>query len=132
MRVAATTSEACSAALDAAELCIRIKNLLSDGKGRKELDQKCRQYLDRAECFKSSDQKKSALVDRNVKEQRAHINKPPNSSKLSASVSTRAISKREQIILWQGSKLHGSSFPPWEKAPSTEEFEVRDGQTSFM
>ena len=35
---------------------------------------------------------------------------------------TAALTKREQIILLQGSKLHGCIFPPWKGDPSPDEF----------
>lgn len=42
---------------------------------------------------------------------------------LEAPVSGRALSKREEIILLEGSKLHGFIFPPWKSDPEDSVFE---------
>ena len=36
--------------------------------------------------------------------------------------SRRKLTARERILILEGSKLHGSIFPPWSKTPSTSEF----------
>lgn len=45
--------------------------------------------------------------------------------------SNRIIPKKEQILLWQASELHGSKFPPWENPPSNNEFERVHGELLF-
>lgn len=46
-------------------------------------------------------------------------------------ISSRVVPKKEQILLWQGSELHGSRFPPWETPPSDNEFERVHGEALF-
>ncbi|KAF2011638.1 cysteine proteinase [Aaosphaeria arxii CBS 175.79] len=41
---------------------------------------------------------------------------------LPAPASTRKLSKRETIIIWQASAVNGFKFPPWEKPPATSDF----------
>ena len=54
-----------------------------------------------------------------------------NGSLVSTSIigptSTRALSKKEQIIVLKGSKLHGYVFPPW-RDPFPDDFDLKDGE----
>jgi hypothetical protein len=52
---------------------------------------------------------------------------------LKAPVSQRIISKREEIILLEGSKLHGFIFPQWTSDPDDSIFAGdASGQSAFM
>ena len=44
---------------------------------------------------------------------------------------TRPLSRREQIIVLESSKLHGSRFPPWQETPGINEFKLGADQTMF-
>lgn len=44
---------------------------------------------------------------------------------------SRSLSTREQIILLESSRLHGSRFPPWQNPPGMAEFELGVDQTMF-
>ena len=47
-------------------------------------------------------------------------------------VSKRDLTTREKILLLEGSKLHGSVFPPWKAAPEPAEFELPTGEAQYM
>ncbi len=49
--------------------------------------------------------------------------KPPPTEK-KAPMSTRELSKKEQIILLKASRLLGSVFPPWDAPPADEVFKL--------
>jgi len=49
---------------------------------------------------------------------------------LKAPLSRRQISRREEVILLEGSKLHGFKFPPWTNNPDNSLFDNPD-ETSF-
>ena len=54
------------------------------------------------------------------------------SVKPSASLaSSRTIPKKEQILLWQGSELHGCKFPPWEASPADSDFDRLHGELKY-
>lgn len=54
------------------------------------------------------------------------------SSAAAIRTTTRALSKKEQILLWQGSELHGCRFPPWEALPSDADFDRLQGEPLFV
>ncbi len=95
-------------AILAAELYMKaIKHASSDHE-RAKLRTKCQQLTSRAESIKQ-----------------APFWTPwrRKNSSLKAPVSQRAISKREEIILLEGAKLHGSIFPQWTSDPDEASFE---------
>lgn len=76
--------------------------LASTGHDRTKLRVKCKELLSRAEEIK-----------------KLNVWPPLQSSgtTLRAPASERTISRAEEIILLEGSKLHGSIFPPWASEP---------------
>lgn len=56
----------------------------------------------------------------------------PPQMKLKEPISTRKLATREQIILLEGSKLHGFAFWPWKSDPPATEFELRPGEHLFL
>lgn len=46
-------------------------------------------------------------------------------------ISSRELSKREEIILLKASVVNGFKFPPWTKDPPADEFATRDGEGQF-
>ena len=46
--------------------------------------------------------------------------------------SARPLSTKEKIILLEGSKLNGFTFPPWERPPGREEFELDDPRELYL
>ena len=47
-------------------------------------------------------------------------------------LSNRKLTTREQIILLESSRLHGSVFPPWTTAPTPAEFDLPFGDGLYM
>ena len=65
--------------------------------------------------------------------QEASLPLPPGKAKrLEEPVLTRELTTREKIILLEGSRMHGSIFPPWTSPPSTTDFQHLAGQPHFM
>ena len=52
--------------------------------------------------------------------------------KLREPISHRTLSTREQIILLEGSKLHGFVFPPWKSPPEAGEFQLKSEDPLFV
>jgi len=78
-----------------------------DGHEKARLKAKCQALLRRAELLKKAAQG------------------------LKAPVSTRSFTRKEQVILLEGSKLNGFVFRMWESDPDPEEFRPRDGEELF-
>jgi calpain-7 len=95
---------------------MKITKLASTDVERTRLRGKCKQLLSRAEEIKQSAQW-TPVVNKEVL--------------LKASVSGRQISRREEVILLEGSKLHGFIFPPWTNEPDESLFDDRPDETSF-
>lgn len=90
-------------AIRAVELYMKAAELASNDDEKSRLRGKCKQLLSRAEEIKKSPQwtpKKSKTILE----------------------STRAISKREEIILLESSRLHGFIFPQWKSDPDDSVF----------
>ena len=84
------------------------------------LNERCGKLLDQAERIKTS--KDWPLITNGSPWTGEHKFEDVSIKKLKQPVSTRKLSTREQIILLQGSKLHGCVFPPWKDPPASEEF----------
>ncbi|KAI2475672.1 Cysteine proteinase [Pyrenophora tritici-repentis] len=52
--------------------------------------------------------------------------------KLREPVSSRTLTKKEQIILLRSSMVNGFKFPPWDRVPSPDEFLRQDGPHPFI
>jgi calpain-7 len=102
-------------AILAAELYMKATKLACTGHERSRLRAKCQQLLTRAEQIKQSPDWKP------VKEQES----------LKAPVSQRAISRREEVILLEGSKLNGFIFPPWTSEPEDTFFDQLVNGSSY-
>lgn len=95
------------AAIAAAELYMKATGLASNDLDKTRLRGKCKQLLSRAEEIKKA--KKWVPVKTDLA--------------LKAPISQRAISRKEELILLEGSKLHGFIFPPWKGDPDDSIFE---------
>jgi hypothetical protein len=98
-------------AILATELYIKAIKLASTEQERTRLRGKCKQLLSRAEDIKKSE-------TWNPQKSKPTLLKAPSSD--------RAVTKTEQIILLEGSKLHGFIFPPWKEDPNESSF--NDGE----
>jgi calpain-7 len=100
--VSPTREVALGRAILAAELYMTASKQAASDLERAKLRNKCLQLTSRAESIKLSN------------------SWPPlqsNKISLRAPVSQRPLTKREEIILLEGSKLHGFIFPPWTTDP---------------
>ena len=120
IRDASSWNDAYTATLDATELCLQALKLSADAHEKQLLDEKCRKLLDQAERLKTSEE--GPPIRNGSLGIRGHNFKDVSTKPLKQPISTRKLSTREQIILLQGSKLHGCIFPPWKDPPAPEEF----------
>ncbi|KAG9232255.1 hypothetical protein BJ875DRAFT_515097 [Amylocarpus encephaloides] len=112
-----TQDEALNNAVAAAELYMKLVNFASSDREKVRLRKKCQDLLSIAEQIKHNAQWTPVVTKSYV---------------LKAPVSTRHISKREEIILLEGSKLHGYIFPPWKSDPEDSIFnELPNGQSCY-
>jgi calpain-7 len=104
-----TKDAAFKSAVLAAELYMDAVKMASSDDERSRLRRKCERLLSRAE------------------EIRAAVSWAPSSATenvLPAPRSERLITRSEEIILLEGSKLHGHIFPPWTSDPDDSEFDA--------
>jgi calpain-7 len=102
--------------LIAVELYMNVTKLTSDVSEKARLRSECTRLLSRAEDIKKAAQWPPPVA---------------NSILLKVPLSTRELSKREQIILLEGSKLHGFIFPPWKSEPEDGVFEELHNGKSY-
>jgi hypothetical protein len=112
----ATKDEALKNAISAAELYIKATSQASSDHDKARLRDKCKQLLSRAE---------------EIKQSPSWIPKISKEIYLKAPVSEREISRQEEIILLEGSKLHGFIFPRWTSEPQDSVFEETPEGSSF-
>ncbi|KZZ89874.1 calpain-like protease palB [Ascosphaera apis ARSEF 7405] len=117
--------QALDAAITAAELYLNAYRLASTQADKKRLDAKCNTLLTLAEKIKKGGKEWQSQLNLNLRSQLSL------SRSRAAPQSTRQLSKREQIILLEGSKLHGAVFPPWTTQPDAKEFEKRADGSLF-
>ncbi|KAK2630138.1 hypothetical protein QTJ16_000958 [Diplocarpon rosae] len=102
-----TKEDALKAAIAAAELYMKATGVASNGQDKTRLRAKCKQLLSRAEDIKKA--KEWVPVKKDLV--------------LRAPVSQRLVARKEELILLEGSKLHGFIFPPWTSEPDDSIFE---------
>lgn len=96
---------------------IKLANSSSE---RARLKEKCLNILARAEEIKKIEQWQPAM---------SHIGAVITPSEISrVPQSRRQLSTREEVILLEGSKLHGLIFPPWNSEPDGQEFAAPKGE----
>lgn len=100
----------------AAELYMKATKLASSDSERTRLRDKCISLISKAEAIKAATE---------------WTPKPAKQAPLKVPVSERQISKREEIILLEGSKLHGFIFPPWTAEPDDSVFDDLINGTEF-
>lgn len=99
---ASSKNEALKGAILATELYMKAIKHASNDQEKARLRGKCKELLSRAEEIKNSKEWP-----------------PPKNPGIALKVpsSERSISRTEEIILLEGSKLHGFIFPPWTADP---------------
>jgi calpain-7 len=108
---------ALEATIKSAELYFQALRLTDKPSDRKRIDSRCKELLAQAENLKGSQEASSR----------------PAARKLALKVpsSTRKLTTRENIIILEGSKLHGFVFKPWVDVPASDEFNLSDGEIPF-
>ena len=86
---------------------MKATGLARNDRDKSRLRSKCKQLLSRAEEIKKAREWAPVKKDLTLK----------------APISERAISRKEELILLEGSKLHGFIFPPWTSDPDDSVFE---------
>lgn len=94
---------------------MKTAELAGNADEKSRLRSKCKQLLSRAEEIKK-------------------LAKWPPKKRTAVLESKRAISKREEIILLEGSRLHGFIFPPWRADPDDSVFveKTKDGKYTYV
>lgn len=110
MDSAPTKDEAFKKAVFAAELYMEAVRHASNDRERARLRSSCERLLSRAEEIKKTTHWTPSRVHASV---------------LRAPVSERSITRSEEIVLLESSKLHGFIFPPWTSDPKDSVFDER-------
>ena len=110
MDISSTKDDALQNAILATELYMKAAKLASSDQERTRLRAKCKALLSKAEQIKRS-------------ESWTPIIKTAIPALLKAPSSERKITRHEEIILLEGSKLHGFIFPPWKSDPEDAVFD---------
>lgn len=92
---------------------MKALKLATTPKDQQALDAKSKELLTKAENIKESMRWRPTNGDINVK-------------RASSPERTRRLTTREEIILLEGSKLNGFIFPPCNRPPDWDEFELDD------
>jgi hypothetical protein len=94
--------------------------LANNSSERARLKEKCMNILARAEEIKKIEQWQPGM---------SHTGPVITPSEISGMPqSRRQLSTREEVILLEGSKLHGLIFPPWKSEPDGQEFATPNGE----
>lgn len=120
---AVTRQDALNRAIEAAELYMKAIKLSSNDHERSRLKLRCKEVLARAEEIQ--------LLKSWTPQKPIVSSSQPQSKALRVPVSGRNPTTREEIILLEGSKLHGFLFPPWKTEPQPDIFE-KSGNDDFF
>jgi len=110
--VSATKDAALKNAILATELYMKAIELASSESDKARLRGKCKLLLSRAEEIKASEGWSPSMHTGRI---------------LKVPLSTRVVTKSEEIILLESSKLHGFIFPPWTSDPGESAFDESSG-----
>jgi hypothetical protein len=95
---------------------------------KKYLDSKCKDLVKRAEVIKQSNGQTADKTP--TRPPKPEIRNRPR--KLREPISSRELTKSEQILLWKGSDLNGFKFPPWGGPPAPSEFDLKEQDGRFL
>lgn len=113
----ASRHAALEATIRSAELYFQALRLTDKPSDRRRIDGRCKELLAQAENLKKSQEDTARPTVKNL------ILKVPTS--------TRKLTTRENIIILEGSKLHGFIFKPWLDSPNSDEFKLASGEIPF-
>lgn len=97
---------------------MKALNLATTPKDHQALDAKCKELLAKAENIKENIGWCATSGDKNLQRARSPVPR-------------RRLTTREEIILLEGAKLHGFIFPPCNRPPDPDEFELKGGGQLF-
>ncbi|KFY11616.1 hypothetical protein V492_04361, partial [Pseudogymnoascus sp. VKM F-4246] len=115
-----TKEDALANAISAAECYMKAIKLATSSTERARLKEKCLNILARAEEIKKIEQWQPTMSHTGPVIMSSDTPKAP--------VSRRQLPTREEVILLEGSKLHGLIFPPWVSEPDEQEFAAPNGE----
>ena len=123
--------EALEVAIKAAETAFSALRLVKDPSEKAKYTARAKELMQEAETIKKSEDWRQAI---------AQASQPRGEAAFDASkirllkepVNSRALPKSEQIIILRGGFLNGEKFPEWSGAPSSSEFERKDGEELFL
>ena len=115
---AKSRNDVLEATINAAELYMQALRLVFTGSEKARLDSKCKELLTKAERIKEESLRSERYDE-------------PSSPALKQPTSKRKLTTREEIIILEGSKLNGFTFPPWKDNPTPEDFTLEEGQEPF-
>ena len=123
--------EALEIAFKAAETSMKALRLAKDPDDKARFSVRVKQLLDEAERIKLSKDWK-----RSLRRSSASTTSSPGNSQnirtLKEPVSTRTLTKSEQILLYKASYLNGFKFPPWTTPPAPGEFNLGKNDQLFI
>lgn len=130
---AVTKDDALAIALSAAELSMKALRLAKDLTTRKSLSAQVQSLLGEAERIKYSDDWTPPAISITAPEgdeiEEIDVSKL---KKLKEPISSRTLTKAEEILLLKASKLNGFKFPPWKNAPKDSDFELKADEAPFL
>lgn len=111
---------------------MRALKLAKDSDTRKSISTLVQSVLDGAERIKTTDiwNPEINLLD-DLPEDTEELN-VSRIKDLVEPVSTRPLTRSEEILLLRASKLNGFKFPPWKETPRDSDFELKDGEPPFL
>ncbi|KFY04046.1 hypothetical protein O988_01034, partial [Pseudogymnoascus sp. VKM F-3808] len=112
-----TKEDALANAISAAESYMKAIKLANSSTERARLKEKCLNILAKAEEIKKIEQWKPQTGYPSTVRTPSELTRVPQSR--------RQLSTREEVILLEGSKLHGLIFPPWKSEPDEQEFAAK-------
>ncbi|KFX85734.1 hypothetical protein V490_09442, partial [Pseudogymnoascus sp. VKM F-3557] len=112
-----TKEDALANAISAAESYMKAIKLANSSTERARLKEKCLNILAKAEEIKKIEQWQPQTGNTSTVRTPSEITRVPQSR--------RQLSTREEVILLEGSKLHGLIFPPWKSEPDEQEFAAK-------
>lgn len=119
-------------AVNAAEKAMRAMKLAPDPAERARLSKQVKQLLTDAENIKYKQDARSVTPKAVFPASKTASSNFPIRRLPKVPLSTRPLSKGEQILLLKSSFLHGFKFPPWTVPPEPSEFALRDGEELFL
>ena len=111
---------------------MRALKLTKDAGSRQFMKAQLNHLLGEAERIKHSESWTVQSTTSKSLERDAQIVDITKVRKLREPLSTRQLTRAEEILLLKASKLNGFKFPPWKDAPRDSDFALRSGEPLFL